>query len=112
MIDRRSLLLGAAPALIIAPTSAISAAPTLSPEERIDAAMAEIRAALTELYPGCHLSSQARLRGGSAGVVLGAHPLHGYEARYFFCDDPADWQVATAQSTERTKMAHNVKSPY
>lgn len=87
-MNRRSLLIGAGPALLATPAAALCLAPVLrSPQERIDAAMAEIRSALAEMYPGCHVTTRSGLRDGSGGVALGAHPLEGYEIRYFFADD-------------------------
>lgn len=99
MIDRRKLLLAAGPAALVAPASTAMGIPmALTPQERIDAAMAEIRAALAEMYPGCHVTSRMGLRDGSGGVALGAYPLKGYEVRYFFCDDPEGWSPAVPYS--------------
>lgn len=92
-MNRRSLLIGAAPALILSPSAASAAAAmalprSADPQQRIEAAMNDIRAALAEMYPGFHVTSGVNLREGSGGLVLGAHPLKGYEVRHFFCDDP------------------------
>lgn len=95
MINRRTLVLGAGPALVVTPAAALCALPPRpTPQERIDIARAAINEALAELYPECFLSSQMNLRDGSGGIVFGAHPYVGYEARYFFCDDPAGWSPA------------------
>ncbi|WP_018389737.1 hypothetical protein [Ancylobacter sp. FA202] len=126
MMNRRKLLLSATPALIATPAvaamgipfslpaPALIAAPATAaaeipvtlptsapaPHERIEAAMAEIRDALAEIYPGCEISSRVNLRDGSGGLALGAYPLKGYEVRYFFCDDPESWSPAVSTRDE------------
>lgn len=93
MMNRRSLLIGAAPALILSPAAAHAAAAmafprSADPQERIEAAMNDIRAALAEMYPGFNVTSGVNLREWSGGLALGAHPLKGYDVRHFFSDDP------------------------
>lgn len=100
-MNRRSLLIGAAPALILPPAAAHAAAnmplPRLAdPQQRIEAAMNDIRAALTEIYPGFNVTSGVSLREGLGGLALGAHPLNGYQVRHFFCDDPVGWSPLRA----------------
>lgn len=86
MINRRALLIGAAPALIAAPAHALPQ-PSLSPQERIDAAMAEIRAVLAEMYPTHNVTETLMLRKGSGGMAIGAYPLKGYQTMFHFNSD-------------------------
>ncbi|MFD2030826.1 hypothetical protein ACFSKM_12090 [Ancylobacter dichloromethanicus] len=58
-----------------------------TPEARIDAALAEIKAALAELYPRHFLTGHASLRVSTGAVVAGAYPEEGYEARLHFHAD-------------------------
>lgn len=93
-MDRRSFLIGAAPALIATPAAAQRLADARSPHDRIEAAMSELCAALEELYPGCTITSSTSLRGGLGALAIGAYPLRGYRVRSFFCDDPEGWSPA------------------
>ncbi|MFT0862286.1 hypothetical protein [Ancylobacter sp. G4_0304] len=113
-MDRRAFLLGAGPALAVTPAvardvipavPAIHREPVHTPQLRIEKAMAEIRAALAELYPGHYSSGQASLWKGKGFVVLGAYPLHGYEARAHFSDDPPGWSPAAEYQGAREKPA-------
>ncbi|UOK70277.1 hypothetical protein [Ancylobacter polymorphus] len=83
--SRRAFLIGAAPALIAAPALALPQ--PLSPQERIDAAMAEIRAVLAEAYPGHFVTETQMLRRGTGGLAIGAYPLEGYQTRFHFHAD-------------------------
>lgn len=75
------------------------------PEDRIDAALTEIRAALAEKYPDHFVTGHASLRVSTGAVVAGAYPEKGYEARlHFHADDPvhdpaleviAEWRVVS-----------------
>lgn len=71
-----------APALALARPS-----PSLSPQARIDAAMAEIRAALAEMYPSHHVTETQMLRRGSGGLAIGAYPFKGYQTMFHFHHD-------------------------
>jgi hypothetical protein len=84
--SRRAFLIGAAPALIAAPALALPQ-PPLSPQERIDAAMAEIRAVLAEAYPGHFVTETQMLLRGTGGLAIGAYPHEGYHTRFHFHDD-------------------------
>ncbi|WP_246252065.1 hypothetical protein [Ancylobacter pratisalsi] len=85
-MNRRSLLLGAGPVLLATPAATLPVAPArATPQERIAAAMDEIRSALWELHPDWHISGDASFHSYSVGGALGAHP-HGYSARHFFDD--------------------------
>lgn len=83
--SRRAFLIGAAPALIAAPAIALPQ-PALSPQQRIDAAMAEIRAVLAEMYPGHHVTEAKMLRRDTGGLAIGAYPHEGYHTRFHFHD--------------------------
>lgn len=70
-----------------------------SPDERISAAVAEIKAALAEKYPDSHISERVRLHPGSAGVAVGASPHQDFQVSYHFRDgapllpeDAGRWQ--------------------
>lgn len=66
-MNRRSLILGAAPALAMTPASAACIFPSRPlPQERIDAAMADIRRALAELYPDHYISAKCSYATASA----------------------------------------------
>lgn len=76
MLNRRLLLAGAGSALTVAPAAALCALPALAlltPEQRIDAAVADIKAALGEMYPGFEIFDQLGFRQQGAGVVVVAH---------------------------------------
>lgn len=49
-MDRRTFLAGAA--LSTLPVAAVASSPALTPEQRIETAIAEIEAAMRELHPG------------------------------------------------------------
>ncbi|UOK70451.1 hypothetical protein [Ancylobacter polymorphus] len=83
--SRRAFLIGAAPALIAAPALALP--PPLSPQQRIDAAMAEIRAVFAEMYPGHHVTEAKMLRRDTGGLAIGAYPHEGYHTRFHFHDN-------------------------
>ena len=101
VMDRRTFLASAGPALIATPAAAICEAPVrLSPQGRIELSVSEIRAAMAELYPGSFISAKANLRDGSGAIALGAYPVNGFGIRYFFCDDPESWSPAESTRDE------------
>lgn len=55
-----------------------------TPAERIEAALAEIKAALAELYPDHHVTGHASLRASTGAVVAGASLIEEEEARVHF----------------------------
>lgn len=89
-MNRRALFTGGSALALLAlhrPASAVCAL-ALTPEERIDAALAEIKAALAEKYPDHFITGHASLRVSTGGVVVGAYPLEDYEARMHFHSGP------------------------
>ncbi|WGD32026.1 hypothetical protein AncyloWKF20_09495 [Ancylobacter sp. WKF20] len=57
---------------------------TPTPQGRIEAALAEIKAALAELYPAHCVTGHASLRVSTGLIMVGAYPEEGYEARGHF----------------------------
>lgn len=89
-MNRRNLIARSSALALLAlvkPAQAVCAVRSpRSPEERIAAAVEEIRAALAEKYPSGFVSDRVGCFTSSGSVAVGVHPVEGYEARVHWYD--------------------------
>lgn len=89
-------VLGKAMALSASAGAATLGLRVLTPEERIESAMAEIERALSELYPGSTVQRRGEMRKARGTVIIGAQPDPETRIRHFYDDDVTLPAIASA----------------
>ena len=91
MLSRRFLLSSAGSAFTVAPALAICALPRAvqpTPQERIEAGLADIMAAMVEMHPDTHVSRSVHLFERHGSIAIGSNRFGYPVAGALFDDGP------------------------